>query len=84
MTRFTDAPNDEAALEQALDDMRVMVKEFGGMPLGITKEALVKQVRARKRKQFWPTRVERAYQDLINEIMTQQSPNAGRDMAGFL
>lgn len=48
----------ETSLLADLDGMRKMVREYGGLPLGISKESLVKTVRARKRKKNWSTQVE--------------------------
>lgn len=72
-------PNDGDMLEKDLDDMRKLVAAGEGLPLGITKEDLVKQVRRRKATKFWPTKVEIAYQDLISEINYQQSPNTEKN-----
>jgi hypothetical protein len=72
-------PNDESMLAKDLDDMRRLVKKNYGLPLGITKDELVKRVRRRKAKKFWPTQVEVAYQDLFAEITYQQSPNKEKD-----
>jgi hypothetical protein len=47
--------------------------------LGITKDQVVKQVRRRKAKKYWPTTVEVAYQDMLLELLRQQSPNGGGD-----
>ena len=55
-----------------------------GLPLGIKKEELVKIIRAKKAKGFWPTNVEIAYQDLNSQIAFQQSPNREKDMANPL
>lgn len=81
LDQLQELPNDEAALAKCLDSMRYMVKQEGGLPLGITKEDLVKQVRRRKgrKPRFWPTEVEIAYQDLVNEIILAQSPNVKVD-----
>lgn len=51
-------PNDEDLLAKDLDQMRYMVRSGGGLPLGVTKEELIKRVRRRKAKRFWPTTVE--------------------------
>jgi len=76
--------NDEDAMAQDLVNIRKTVTEIGGMPLGIKKDDLVKQVRAKKAKGFWPTKVEYAYQGLISEIAYQQSPNKDKDIANPL
>jgi DNA-binding PucR family transcriptional regulator len=72
-------PSTEEALAQALDQLRYLVQKNGGLPLGITKDQVVKQVRRRKAKKYWPTAVEVAYQDLLLEILRQQSPNGSGD-----
>jgi hypothetical protein len=72
-------PNDAAMLEQDLDDMRKLVTAGLGLPLGITKQDVISQVRRRKATKFWPTRVEIAYQDLVSEINYQQSPNTEKN-----
>lgn len=79
MNLLATLPNDEAKLSGALDDMRRQVKADGGLPIGITKEMVVKACRRRKSLKFWPTNVEIAYQDLLLEIAYQQSPNTDRD-----
>lgn len=72
-------PNDENALAGDLDQLRELVRANSGLPLGINKQEVVKQVRRRKAKKFWPTGVEIAYQDLLMEISYMQSPNTERD-----
>lgn len=72
-------PNDEKQLAAAFDDMRRQVKAEGGLPIGVTKDEVVKAARRRKSLKFWPTNVEIAYQDLLLEIAYQQSPNTDRD-----
>ncbi|GKY94785.1 hypothetical protein MPSEU_000443600 [Mayamaea pseudoterrestris] len=68
-------PNDQDLLARDLDALRTSVRVNNGLPLGITKEELVKRVRRRKAKRFWPVQVEIAYQDLLQELRLQQSPN---------
>ena len=68
-------PNDQDLLARDLDGLRVSVRTYGGLPLGITKGDLVKRIRRRKAKRYWPVQVEIAYQDLLQEIRLQQSPN---------
>ena len=68
-------PNDQDLLARDLDGLRVSVRTYGGLPLGITKDDLVKRIRRRKAKRYWPVQVEIAYQDLLQEIRLQQSPN---------
>jgi hypothetical protein len=79
--RITTDPNDEAALEADLDEMRRQVKKAGGLPAGILKDDVIRSVRRRKSKKpkFWPVKCEIAYQDLMDEIRKQQSPNTERD-----
>lgn len=52
------SPNDEATLLGALDSLRRLVKSNGGLPIGITKDTIVKTCRRRKSKKYWPTTVE--------------------------
>jgi hypothetical protein len=54
----TSSPNDETTLLGALDSLRRLVKSNGGLPIGITKEAIIKTCRRRKSKKYWPTSVE--------------------------
>lgn len=84
LQKLQDDPNDEEKLANDLDELRRLVRKGGGLPLGITKEDLVKQVRRRKARKFWPVNVEIAYQDLLAEIAYQQSPNTdpGSSMGG--
>jgi hypothetical protein len=51
-------PNDGDLLAKDLDEMRRLVRAEGGLPLGITKDEVIKRVRRRKAKRFWPTPVE--------------------------
>jgi hypothetical protein len=60
---MTTAPNDESTLTTALDEMRRQVKADNGLPIGITKEMVVKTCRRRKSLKYWPTNVEIAYVD---------------------
>jgi hypothetical protein len=60
---ITTAPNDESTLTTALDEMRRQVKADNGLPIGITKEMVVKTCRRRKSLKYWPTNVEIAYVD---------------------
>jgi hypothetical protein len=48
----------EEQLEGDLKELTSLVISTGGLPLGITKEDVVKKVRAKKSKEFWPTNVE--------------------------
>jgi hypothetical protein len=55
-------PNDdETKLATTLDELRRLVKANGGLPIGITKDDIVKTCRRRKAKKYWPTTVEVAY-----------------------
>lgn len=72
-------PNDGGLLAKDLDELRYLVKKDMGLPEGISKDEVIKQVRRRKSKKFWPTEVEIAYQDLLYEIIKEQSPNTDRD-----
>jgi len=65
-------------------DLKVLVQTTGGLPLGIKKDEMVKIIRAKKAKGFWPTEVEYAYQGLIREIAYQQSPNKDKDTSNPL
>ena len=58
-----------------LVQMFKLVRAHGGLPAGIKKENLYRQIRSRKAQGYWPTNVEIAYQDLIMEIAYQQSPD---------
>jgi hypothetical protein len=80
LQKLADDPNDETLLVQDLDQMTALVGKYAGLPLGISKDYVVQQVRARKRKKYWPTNVEIAYQSLLQEVRFQQSPNKERDM----
>jgi hypothetical protein len=55
------APNNEDVLANALDEIRRLVKANQGLPIGITKEEIIKTCRRRKSKKYWPTQVEVAY-----------------------
>jgi hypothetical protein len=58
---ITSAPNSETTLVDALDALRRLVKSNGGLPIGITKDEIIKICRRRKSKKYWPTSVEIAY-----------------------
>lgn len=78
---FETDPNDETKLQQDLIAMRLSVRKQGGLPTGIPQQDLVKRIRRRKKTtKFWPTSVEIAYQDLLEEIAFLQSPNTEKDM----
>jgi len=80
LVRFTGQPDDENALKGDIDALRELVNKTGGLPLGIKKDDIVKIVRARKARGYWPTNVEISYQALIREIAYQQSPNTQKDL----
>lgn len=84
LDKLSTEENDEAKLVDDVEAIRDLIIEIGGMPLGIKKDDLVKQVRAKKAKGFWPTKAEYSYQGLINEIAYQQSPNKDKDIANPL
>ena len=58
MEQLETVPNNVDALAKVLDEMRYQVQANGGLPIGITKEEVVKSCRRRKAKKFWPTTVE--------------------------
>jgi hypothetical protein len=68
-------PNDQDLLAADLDALRNNIRSNNGLPLGITKTELVKRIRRRKAKRYWPVQVEIAYQDLLQELRQQQSPD---------
>lgn len=53
--------NDEVALRTHVEDLQRLVIKTQGLPLGIKKQDLFKQIRAKKAKGYWPTSVEVAY-----------------------
>ena len=61
LDRLNNESKTEEQLEGDLKELKSLVINTGGLPLGILKEDLVKQVRAKKAKGFWPTNVEIAY-----------------------
>lgn len=67
-----------------LEDLKSLIIKTGGLPVGIKKDELVKIIRAKKAKGFWPTSVEYAYQALIRELAYQQSPNKDKDVSNPL
>lgn len=79
LEKFESDPNDETLLATGLDNLRKLVRAQSGLPLGVTKEDLVKRIRRRKAKRYWTTGIEIAYQDLLDEIRFQQSPNTEKD-----
>ena len=58
LERLTTELDDETKLEADLRALQSLVAKTGGLPLGIKKEEVYKQIRARKAKGFWPTSVE--------------------------
>ncbi|CAJ1958594.1 unnamed protein product [Cylindrotheca closterium] len=80
LDRLATEPNNEEALVNDLQELKLLVAKTGGLPLGIKKEDVFKVIRSKKAKGFWPTAVEYAYQKLISEISFQQSPNLEKDM----
>jgi len=76
LDRLVKESKTEEELVKDLYDISDLIGEFGGLPLGIKKEDVYKQVRSKKSKGFWPTNVEVAYQDLIIEIAKTQSTSS--------
>jgi len=84
LDRITNTSKTEKELVQDLEELKVLIATYNGLPLGIKKDDVVKQIRAKKAKGFWPTSVEYAYQAVIREIAYQQSPNKDKDIANPL
>ncbi len=84
LDRLTFESKTEEELVNDLKELRYLVIETEGLPLGIKKEEMIKIIRAKKAKGFWPTNVEIAYQKLTSEIAYQQSPNREKDIANPL
>lgn len=84
LDRLTFESTTEDQLINDLVDLKKLVIYTEGLPLGIKREELVKIIRAKKAKGFWPTNVEIAYQNLTREISYQQSPNKDKDVANPL
>jgi len=61
LDRLNNTSKTEAELENDLKELRTLVTQTGGLPNGLKKDDVVKQVRAKKSKGFWPTNVEIAY-----------------------
>jgi len=80
LEQFQNEGNDEAAIVKDLNTLQGLVAKTGGLPLGIKKDELFKQIRSKKGKGFWPTNCEIAYQSLQGEIRFQQSPNLDKEM----
>mmetsp|Transcript_13323 Transcript_13323/g.36820 ORF Transcript_13323/g.36820 Transcript_13323/m.36820 type:complete len:189 (-) Transcript_13323:517-1083(-) len=79
LEKLTAEPNNAEALVDDLKMLKALVAKTGGLPLGIKKDDMVKIIRSKKAKGFWPTEVEVAYQSLIAEIAFQQSPNMDKE-----
>jgi len=84
LDRLTFESQTEDELVRDLKELRSLVTETEGLPLGIKRDEMVKIIRAKKAKGFWPTNVEIAYQRLTSEIAYQQSPNRDKDLANPL
>mmetsp|Transcript_65827 Transcript_65827/g.77349 ORF Transcript_65827/g.77349 Transcript_65827/m.77349 type:complete len:192 (+) Transcript_65827:37-612(+) len=80
---FTD-DSTEDDLVKDLQSLKKLIASTGGMPQGYKRDDLVKIIRAKKAKGFWPTAAEYAYQSVIREIDYQQSPNKDKDIANPL
>jgi hypothetical protein len=80
LNKITTDPNDEKVLVHDLDQLRLLVQQHHGLPTGTLKDDVIRVCRRRKALKYWPTNVEISYQDFINEIRYQQSPNKERDM----
>ncbi|OEU13391.1 hypothetical protein FRACYDRAFT_269797 [Fragilariopsis cylindrus CCMP1102] len=76
---FLNEANDSDALVKDLKDLQNLIVKAAGLPLGIKKDDLFKQIRSKKGKGFWPVPAEVAYQSLIGEIRFQQSPNLDKE-----
>ena len=58
LEKLQNAPPTELALTSDLDELRRLIRVGRGLPLGIKREDVVKQVRRRKAQKFWPVNVE--------------------------
>jgi len=58
LDRFVNTSKTETELEDDLKELRQLIAETGGLPLGIKKDDIVKTVRSVKKLGFWPTNVE--------------------------
>ncbi len=58
LSKLSDERNDEIALRTDVEDLQRLVIETKGLPLGIKKQDMFKQIRAKKAKGYWPTSVE--------------------------
>mmetsp|Transcript_30758 Transcript_30758/g.35074 ORF Transcript_30758/g.35074 Transcript_30758/m.35074 type:complete len:192 (-) Transcript_30758:182-757(-) len=82
--RFNTQSKSEKDFIRDLNELQDLVIKTGGLPLGIKKDELYKNIRRKKSAGFWPTKVEYAYQALIREIAYQQNPNTEKDTANPL
>jgi hypothetical protein len=80
LARLTTESSTEEQLVADLKELRALVVQTEGLPLGIKKEEFYKVIRGKKAKGFWPTNVEIAYQSLKAEVAYQQSPNREKDV----
>lgn len=58
LEKLTAESNDSDALVKDLNDIQGIIAKTGGLPLGVKKDDLVKTIRSKKAKGFWPTPVE--------------------------
>ncbi len=58
LARLTTESSTEEQLENDLKELKALVIQTGGLPLGIKKEDMYKIIRTKKAKGFWPTNVE--------------------------
>jgi len=82
--RLTFDSTTEDQIRGDIESIKALIIKTGGLPAGIKKEEMVKIIRAKKAKGFWPTSVEYEYQALIRELAYQQSPNKDKDVANPL
>ena len=58
LARLTGESSTEEQLITDLKELKELVIQTGGLPLGIKKEDMYKVIRSKKAKGFWPTDVE--------------------------
>ena len=58
LARLTQESSTEEDLVGDLTELRKLVIQTEGLPLGIKKEEMYKVIRSKKAKGFWPTNVE--------------------------
>jgi hypothetical protein len=58
LARLTSESSTQEALVTDLKELRTLVTQTGGLPLGIKKEDMYKVIRSKKAKGYWPTDVE--------------------------